>query len=180
MKVQDIQRKATTVGSTVGHRAVEIGSTVGDRAKETGRVVIVKTEGPRKAMLERTEGPRRALAEKTEGSRKELAKRTKRARRKVGYFIAGEEPKGRTIPVLAATAAGAAAAFFLDPVSGKRRRQIAKDRAASTVRRIRERAARKGQDLQGKAEGLNQELADLDGDRWPEDDATLAHKVESE
>jgi gas vesicle protein len=169
MKVQDIQQKATDIGSTVGHRAVEIGSTVGGRAKETGKALIIRTEGPRKAIAERAEGPRKAIA-----------KRTRRTRRKVGYWIAGEEPKGRTIPVLAAAAAGAVAAYFLDPVSGKRRRHIARDRTASVVRRVREQVAKRGRYLEGKAEGLRHELATLDGDRVPENDATLAHKVESE
>jgi hypothetical protein len=149
MKVRDIQRKAADVGTTVG-----------ERARDSGKALIIRTEGPRRALAERTEGPRKAIG-----------KRTKETRRVVGYWIAGEKPKRRTLPVLGAAAAGAVAAFFLDPVNGKRRRSVARDKALSAVRGVQRRVGGKAQDLERQGEGLQRELVDRNGDPVP--DSTL-------
>jgi osmotically-inducible protein OsmY len=91
--------------------------------------------------------------------------RIRDTRRTVGYRIAGERrPRtGRRVGItLAAGATGALLAFFLDPVSGKRRRRLVRDRIASAFRKRRERPARRG------------------GTAVPQDDRVLVDKVESE
>lgn len=93
----------------------------------------------------------------------------------------------RTAPiVLAASVAGAAGEYFLDPDNGKRRRHIARDRALATIRRpakaaVRE-AARKASYAEGVAKGVVHEATTSGDARDPArlNDPALARKVESE
>jgi osmotically-inducible protein OsmY len=75
-------------------------------------------------------------------------------------------------------AAGAAAEYFLDPVDGKRRRHVARDKATKVLRRGSRKAAAQAQYAAGVAQGK------VAGARPSEpkhhDDVTLAHKVETE
>jgi len=110
-----------------------------------------------------------------------VAPKVKTARRKVGFFIAGEEPrKARRWPAFAAAGVGAVAAFFLDPVSGKRRRAVTKDWVAGRFRAVGRRTTRLGRGAGAYAEGYRERLAHAGQESLPENDATLAHKVESE
>jgi hypothetical protein len=64
------------------------------------------------------------------------AEGTREPRRAVGYWIAGEQPpKRRTGRVLLAGATGAAAAYFLDPANGRRRRRAVRDWVSARFRR---------------------------------------------
>jgi osmotically-inducible protein OsmY len=115
--------------------------------------------------------------------RKRAGARVRDTRRAVGYRIAGERPPStarRLGSLAAATAAGAVAAFFLDPVSGKRRRHVAKDKITSAFRGSRDRIARRGRYVRGRAVGAVQEARRGGTVQIPENDETLAHKVESE
>jgi osmotically-inducible protein OsmY len=76
---------------------------------------------------------------------------------------------------------GAALAYFLDPDRGKRRRNMARDRAAATVRRGLELVGRRARYAGSTAQGLAEKATHSSDEAWvPLDDATLAHKVESE
>jgi BON domain-containing protein len=82
--------------------------------------------------------------------------------------------------VLAAAGAGVAIAYFFDPQLGRTRRTRARDRLGATFRRTarrlgrwRRRAGAKGYGAWMKATHPTEQTKDLD-------DATLAHKVESE
>jgi hyperosmotically inducible periplasmic protein len=111
----------------------------------------------------------------------EVAGRTKGTRRRVGYWIAGEEPPKRTrLWIVVAGTAGAAAAFFLDPVSGKRRRHVARDWIAARVRGAGRRVRRTGRAAGAEAYGTWQAATHTGESTPPENDAVLAHKVESE
>lgn len=111
----------------------------------------------------------------------EVAGRTKGARRRVGYWIAGEEPPKRTrLWIVAAGTAGAVAAFFLDPVSGKRRRHVTRDWIAARARGVGRRARRAGRATGAEAYGRWQAATHVGDAMLPEDDVVLAHKVESE
>jgi hypothetical protein len=124
--------------SAVVDKVRHVGEAVGPKAREIGEVV-----GPKVKQLGETVAPK-----------------VKTARRRVGFWIAGEEPrKSRRWPAIAAAGIGAVAAFFLDPVSGKRRRTVTKDWVAARVR------------------GLGRRTVE---ESVPENDATLAQKVESE
>jgi osmotically-inducible protein OsmY len=115
--------------------------------------------------------------------RKKAGRKVRDTRRAVGYRVAGEQPPStarRVGTTLLAGAIGAAAAFFLDPVSGRRRRQVVGDKVGSAFRGVRERMARRGRYLQGRAAGALEESRRTGTDRIPENDQTLAHKVESE
>lgn len=81
---------------------------------------------------------------------------------------------------IAAGAAGAAAAYFFDPQMGRTRRAKARDRIAATFRRAGRRIGRKGRWLEGKAHGLRMKATHPVEQPKDLDDATLAHKVESE
>ena len=114
----------------------------------------------------------------TRDIRREAGKRTKDVRQKVGYWVAGEKPKRRTGLVVLAGVGGAIIAFFLDPVSGKRRRHVARDWVAARVRRVGARVGSQSRWAAGHAYGTWKEATTQD--QWPENDETLAHKVESE
>jgi BON domain len=85
-----------------------------------------------------------------------------------------------TLFALLTAAAGSVAAYFLDPISGRRRRHTARDRTASLARRGTHRGRRLARhaysDVVGRGKrlvhALPHEMAELD-------DATLAHKVET-
>jgi osmotically-inducible protein OsmY len=79
-----------------------------------------------------------------------------------------------------AGATGAAAAFFLDPVSGKRRRHVTRDWLAARARGIGRRMGRSGRAAGAEAYGTFQAATHVGDARPPENDAVLAHKVESE
>jgi hypothetical protein len=81
---------------------------------------------------------------------------------------------------LAAGALGAAAAYFFDPQMGRTRRAKARDRIMAAFRRSGRRIERKGKWLGGKAYGLRMKAAHPVEKPKDLDDATLAHKIESE
>ena len=83
--------------------------------------------------------------------------------------------------LLTAGAAGAALVYFFDPENGRRRRSMARDRAAAAVRRGSENLERYGRFAAGRARGAVQELAGSGAESAaPLDDAALARKVETE
>jgi hypothetical protein len=76
--------------------------------------------------------------------------------------------------------AGAALAYFIDPDHGRRRRNIARDRALALMRRASWRVSRWGRWTVGAVYGVGQEMAHAPDIREALDDATLARKIESE
>lgn len=85
----------------------------------------------------------------------------------------------RTLTIPAALGAGLM--FFFDPHSGSRRRAMLRDRTAGFFRRAWRRFARAGRRVEAEAYGVSQSLQHLEEEPKPQpDDATLAHKVESE
>jgi osmotically-inducible protein OsmY len=158
-QAMEIRKGAGQAAGTVRSRAEDIGGTIRSQAGQVGGVIRSRSG----------EAGHRA------------AVRSREARRKVGYWIAGEEPGRRSRWwALAAGAAGAAAAFFLDPVSGKRRRHVARDWVAARVRGAGDRAARAGRTVGAEAFGVWQSATHQAEAGPPENDSTLAHKVESE
>ena len=132
-----VLERMRSAGEVVGPKAREVRDAVEPRARELGEAVA-----PRVKQLAETVAPK-----------------VKTARRKVGFWIAGEEPrKSRRWPAIAAAGIGAVAVFFLDPVSGKRRRTVTKDWVVARVR------------------GLGHRTVE---ESVPENDAALAQKVES-
>ena len=89
----------------------------------------------------------------------------------------------RRTAVWIAGAAGAAAQYLLDPEQGKRRRNVARDRARALLRRRARDVARQAQYAEGVARGVVHEATKrvpTGGDGQPLDDVTLARKVETE
>jgi hypothetical protein len=85
------------------------------------------------------------------------------------------------MPRLALGAAlGALLAFFLDPQTGARRRHVTRDRVLAIFRRGGRKAARTGRFVAADASGLVQRAKHLRDEPKEYDDATLAHKVETE
>ena len=125
-------------------------------------------------------GERARVAGERVGAR--LGESTKDTRKRVGYWIAGEQPRTRRTGVWAALAAGigAAAAFFLDPVSGKRRRHVTGSWIAGRFRAVGTRAGRAGRAAGAQAYGAWQSATHLREAGEPENDITLAEKVRSE
>ncbi|HEX2025109.1 MAG TPA: BON domain-containing protein [Actinomycetota bacterium] len=158
-RIREARREARLLGGTVRSAAGDLGGTVRSKAGEVGGTV-------------------RARAGKV-GER--AAATTRGTRRRVGYWIAGEEPpKSGTGRVLLAGAAGAAAAFFLDPTNGKRRRHVAADWIGARVRGAGRTAGRVGRGIGARTYGVTQSTRHLTEADRPENDATLSHKVESE
>ena len=78
-------------------------------------------------------------------------------------------------------AVGAAAAYFFDPTSGRRRRAVARDRSAALFRKAFRRLGRAQRHAEAEAYGLSQKARHLREEPKPApDDATLAQKVETE
>ena len=87
----------------------------------------------------------------------------------------------RLITLLFGAAAGAAAAHFLDPDSGARRRSMLRDKSASKARSGAGQAARSASYAADKAKGAVATATPSMGDRIEDvDDVTLARKVETE
>jgi len=82
---------------------------------------------------------------------------------------------------LLAALAGAAAMFFLDPYRGKRRRALARDRTAGTLRRAQEVSERTQRRVVSDTYGMSQRLSHpAEGQEPPPNDAVLAQKVMTE
>jgi osmotically-inducible protein OsmY len=78
-------------------------------------------------------------------------------------------------------AMGAALAYFFDPEAGNRRRSVTRDRVLAFFRRTGRRAGRAGQAAKSQAYGVTQKAVHLkERSKEEPDDATLAHKVETE
>jgi osmotically-inducible protein OsmY len=98
---------------------------------------------------------------------------------------AGPPPPSRTRArragaVAGAFALGALTEYFLDPRGGRRRRHTARDRTLATLRRTERRAALRARRAESRAVGGVRRTMAGRRTREPLDDATLAHKVESE
>ena len=120
MRKSAVLEKVRSAGEVVGPKARDVRDAVEPRARELGEAVA-----PRAKQLSETVAPK-----------------VKIARRKVGFWIAGEEPrKPRRWAAFVAVGMGAVAAFFLDPVSGKRRRSVTRDWVGAKVRAIGHRTA---------------------------------------
>jgi BON domain len=77
-------------------------------------------------------------------------------------------------------AMGAGLMFFFDPDAGNRRRAIVRDRTAGFFRRGVWRSERAGRVVAAEAYGASQKVQHLEEESKDFDDATLAHKVETE
>jgi len=76
---------------------------------------------------------------------------------------------------------GAALAYFFDPETGNRRRSMTRDRVLAFFRRTGRQAGRAGQAAKSQAYGVTQNAIHLkERSKEEPDDATLAHKVETE
>jgi hypothetical protein len=84
----------------------------------------------------------------------------------------------RKLGIIAALAA--AGAWLLDPVSGRRRRALLRDRTAGFLRRGARRSERVGRHLASDTQGLAQRAAHARPEPRVLDDATLKNKVETE
>ena len=100
----------------VAERVRDLGHVVGPKAREVREVTGAKAHELGEA----------------------IKPKVKDTRKKVGYWIAGEEPpKRRTGRAVAAVGIGAILAFFLDPSNGKSRRTTAKEWIVSRFQRAR-------------------------------------------
>jgi hypothetical protein len=100
-------------------------SAVAEKVKDLGHVVGPKAREVREVTGAKAHDLGEAIKPKVNETRK-----------KVGYWIAGEEPpKRHTGRAFAAVGIGAVVAFFFDPSSGKRRRAAAKEWFASKIQR---------------------------------------------
>ena len=86
----------------------------------------------------------------------------------------------RLITLLFGVGIGAAAAHFLDPQSGRRRRNQMRDQALSKARKGTRQAGRQAHYAAGVAQGVVHKATPSRPGGEPPDDITLAHKVETE
>ena len=99
-------------------------------------------------------------------------------------FVRRRSPRLRQMQIAGALTAGAATGgatlFFLDSVSGRRRRRHSTDRTAGSLRRTWRRTARAGKRTRAATLGTAKRVRHRNETPREFDDATLAHKVESE
>lgn len=112
---------------------------------------------------------------------------------RLGTFSAGvervrtavmDEARGRPLRrrignAVAPAAAASLVAYLLDPISGRRRRAVARDRAAALARRARRTVERRRRYLAGKLRGIAHSADRSRTEQPPPDDVTLARKVET-
>jgi osmotically-inducible protein OsmY len=83
----------------------------------------------------------------------------------------------RTVSAIGAAALGAGVMYVADPVSGARRRAMARDRLMATFRSV----AHAGRGLAAETRGVVQHARHLQPEEWSvPNDATLTQRVESE
>ena len=82
--------------------------------------------------------------------------------------------------LLQGMALGGALAYFFDPQTGARRRNMANDRARAFVRRSRRKAGSAAGGVAAQAYGVSQKVQHRNEEPKDFDDATLARKVETE
>ena len=82
--------------------------------------------------------------------------------------------------ILRLGALGAAAMYFFDPQSGRRRRAMLRDRTLALFRRGARQAERTGRGVAAEAYGVAQKVTHLQEEPKDFDDVTLARKVETE
>ena len=87
---------------------------------------------------------------------------------------------GKALTFLAGAAAGAAAAYFLDPQGGARRRNQTKDKTVSTVKSSASDLAGTARPAANKAQGVVHAATPPTPGNGAHDDITLARKVETE
>ena len=156
-------------------------SAVVEKAREVGEVVVPKVREARDAVGSRAGEIAAVVGPKLGELGTQVAPKLRTARRKVGFWIAGEEPRrSRRWPAFAAAGIGAVAAFFLDPVSGKRRRSVTWQWIGGRIRAGGRGASRLGRAAGARASGYARRITSSGSESPPENDATLAHKVESE
>jgi ElaB/YqjD/DUF883 family membrane-anchored ribosome-binding protein len=198
MAVREAQRRATGAVTKVAEKVGEgIGlargkvaegldegrAVAGKQLKVAGRVTGKRLKTARTAAAPRLEAARKRAGTRAESARKRSEAAVKRTRRRVGYWVAGEKPRSRKRAIgtgLLAGAAGATAAFFLDPVSGKRRRSVARDWILARARGAAQGGRRAGGFIGARTYGAVQSVRHRRDAGVPENDQVLAHKVESE
>jgi osmotically-inducible protein OsmY len=75
---------------------------------------------------------------------------------------------------------GAALVYFLDPETGKRRRNMARDRSRATLRSSAQKGEQAARVASSQAQGVTHKVASIKQQKPQPDDVTLARKVESE
>ncbi|HVM41013.1 MAG TPA: BON domain-containing protein [Acidimicrobiia bacterium] len=86
----------------------------------------------------------------------------------------------RRLRMLVASSAGAAVSYFFDPQQGRRRRNVARDKIRSRMRRGIETAERRADDVAGRLEGVKYRITPRQGDGVEVSGPLLADKVRSE
>jgi hypothetical protein len=115
------------------------------------------------------------------GRRSDAMQRISRRGRRVKP-TQGRETYARRLAAIAIAglAVGAALEFFFDPRSGRRRRNLARDRTRGAIRRRKRRIERHAHYEAGKVVGLAHAVAHRDHGAADLDDVGLVRKVESE
>ena len=171
-------KRVREVGGTIGSTAAQVGGTVGSKAVRVGGVVGSKAKDLGGTLGTTATKVRTAAAPTARKLRATARDRTKETRKRVGFWIAGEEPPKRgTGMAFLGAGVGAAAAFFLDPKNGKRRRAVARDWTLARFRSVGRRTVR---GVGSRAEGLRQRVVSLGESDGRFNDPTLEQKVQSE
>lgn len=154
----------------VGEKALEGLERAGKRGKD---VLGNASEKGRDVLGTAAEKTRDVLGDAA-GRAKEYTPKRIRARREK------QRRRERRRSLLKGLGVGLAVAYFFDPDNGKRRRNVARDRALSLFRTGAQRTARLGRYAASQTYGAVQKVRHAGPDGPPPNDATLARKVESE
>lgn len=112
----------------------------------------------------------------------ELEQRATHALETIGVVKPRRSPIGPMVVVgLLMAAAGAIAAYVLDPQMGRTRRAVTRDRMAGEARRLARWSARRGRWIASTASGLGERVQHAsDGPSIPVDEVALVNRVKSE
>ena len=155
-------------GASIVRRLTGGGDTMKDAQKQASSSVKgARTQATSTMKTARKEARRQLVRARIAGARARAAGRSR---------ASGASKKA----VGAAGAVGLAAGYFLDPESGKRRRNVARDRALAVIRRGAARTKREARFREHQAEGKLQAASQSGGEKPAANDQALADRVKSE
>jgi osmotically-inducible protein OsmY len=155
-----------------------------EKAKDEALQRIPARFGGREDPVERVESRGRRVLNRAQAAGSKVRSGLGDAYESAESRVRGEDRasrrRKRAAAATAAGAAGGAGAYFLDPISGKRRRHVARDKLSSLFKRGEERIERAGRYGANTVAGKAKAVSAASGEKPAPNDEALADRVRSE